>query len=78
MVSGPNLNFLGTRKTSIYSQDSLEDIHLGLKLSVTDLGVGVECFQFNSEGSIIDCLQNAPNEFEGAIINAGVLAHYSY
>jgi len=78
VVSGPNLNLLGTRKTSIYGQGSLEDIHQGLHLSAADLGVEVECTQFNSEGSIIDCLQNATNEFEGVIMNAGALAHYSY
>ncbi|MBF0277977.1 MAG: type II 3-dehydroquinate dehydratase [SAR324 cluster bacterium] len=78
VVSGPNLNLLGTRKTSIYGQGSLEDIHQGLKLSAADLQVEVECVQFNAEGSIIDCLQNAPNEFEGVVINAGALAHYSY
>ncbi|MBN2051699.1 MAG: type II 3-dehydroquinate dehydratase [Spirochaetales bacterium] len=78
VVSGPNLNLLGTRKTSIYGQGSLEDIHKGLHARADELGVGVECKQFNSEGLIIDCLQKAPDEFEGVIINAGALAHYSY
>lgn len=78
VVSGPNLNLLGTRKVSIYGKGSLEDIHQGLKASAADLGVEVECVQYNSEGSIIDCLQNATKEFDGVIINAGALAHYSY
>lgn len=77
-VSGPNLNLLGTRKTSIYGRGSLEEIHQGLIESAADLGVEVECVQFNSEGSIIDCLQRATREFDGVIINAGALAHYSY
>ncbi len=38
----------------------------------------VECRQFNSEGAIIDSLQEAPGCFDGVIINAGALAHYSY
>jgi 3-dehydroquinate dehydratase-2 len=38
----------------------------------------VECRQFNGEGAIIDCLQEAPGRFDGVIINAGALAHYSY
>lgn len=78
VVSGPNLNLLGTRKVSIYGKGSLEDIHQGLKASADDLGVEVKCVQFNSEGLIIDCLQNATKEFDGVIINAGALAHYSY
>lgn len=78
VVSGPNLNLLGTRKISIYGQGSLEDIHQGLKNTAADLGVEVDCFQFNDEGSIIDCLQDATDKYDGVIINAGALAHYSY
>jgi len=78
VISGPNLNLLGTRKTSIYGKGSLDDIHEGLKRRAEELGVTVECCQHNSEGAIIDCLQRAPEEFDGVIINAGALAHYSY
>lgn len=78
IISGPNLNLLGTRKVSIYGQGSLEDIHKGLRTRAGELDVEVECLQFNSEGSIIDSLQSAPGEFEAVIINAGALAHYSY
>lgn len=78
VISGPNLNLLGTRNTSIYGKGTLEAIHQGLKSTAQNQGVEVECVQFNSEGAIIDCLQKAPEEFEGVIINASALAHYSY
>ena len=78
VVSGPNMNLLGTRKTSIYGEGSLEDIHRSLHVRAEELGVAVECRQFNSEGAIIDSLQEAPGRFDGVIINAGALAHYSY
>jgi 3-dehydroquinate dehydratase-2 len=78
VISGPNLNLLGTRKTSIYGEGSLEDIHRGLQQRAGQLNVSVECKQFNSEGAIVDCLQEAPGRFDGIIINAGALAHYSY
>ncbi|RKX76879.1 MAG: type II 3-dehydroquinate dehydratase [Spirochaetes bacterium] len=78
VVSGPNLNLLGTRKISIYGEGSLDDIHKGLQQRAEELNVTVECKQFNSEGAIIDCLQEAPGRFDGVIINAGALAHYSY
>jgi 3-dehydroquinate dehydratase-2 len=78
VISGPNLNLLGTRKTSIYGEGSLEDIHRSLEERAKELKVGVECRQFNSEGAIVDCLQEAPGRFDGVIINAGALAHYSY
>ncbi len=78
VISGPNLNLLGQRKTSIYGGGSLEDIHTGLRNRAAELGVRVECVQFNSEGDIIDTLQTAPGTFDGIIVNAGALAHYSY
>ena len=78
VVSGPGMNLLGTRKTSIYGEGSLEDIHRGLQARAEELGVAVECRQFNGEGEIIDSLQSAPGRFDGVIINAGALAHYSY
>ena len=71
------MNLLGTRKTSIYGEGSLEDIHRGLEQRAEEPEVTVECRQFNHEGSIIDCLQEAPGRFDGVIINAGALAHYS-
>ena len=78
VISGPNLNLLGARKISIYGEGSLEDIHQGLQQRAAELDVAVECKQYNSEGAMIDCLQKAPGEFDGVIINAGALAHYSY
>jgi 3-dehydroquinate dehydratase-2 len=78
VISGPGMNLLGTRKTSIYGKGSLEDIHRGLRARAEELGVEVECRQSNNEGEIIDLLQSAPGRFDGVIINAGALAHYSY
>jgi 3-dehydroquinate dehydratase-2 len=78
VVSGPNMNLLGTRKISIYKDGTLEDIHSELRKRAAELGVTVDCQQFNGEGDIIDCLQSAPEHYAGVIINAGALAHYSY
>ncbi len=78
VISGPNLNLLGQRKTSIYGAGSLEDIHTSLHSRAEELGVSVECMQSNNEGEIIDALQAAPGKTDGIIINAGALAHYSY
>jgi 3-dehydroquinate dehydratase-2 len=78
VISGPNLNLLGHRETSIYEQGSLEDIHTGLSSAAASLNVEVECYQCNHEGDLIDHLQAAPEQYAGVIINAGALAHYSY
>lgn len=78
VVSGPNLNLLGTRKTSIYGKGSIKDIHEGLYNHASELNVEVQCVQYNSEGEMIDCLQMSTDSFDGVIVNAGALAHYSY
>ncbi len=78
VISGPNLNLLGQRKTSIYGGVSLAEIHEELGSLADKLGVEVETFQSNSEGEIIDKLQESPETCDGIIINAGALAHYSY
>jgi 3-dehydroquinate dehydratase-2 len=78
VISGPNLNLLGTRKISIYKEGTLEEIHAKLRQKAIELGVEVDCRQFNSEGDIIDCMQQVPGTYAGVILNAGALAHYSY
>lgn len=78
VVSGANLNLLGARKTSIYGSGTLEEIHGQLRRLAGELGAQADCLQFNSEGEMITCLQRAPEQYEGVVINAGAWAHYSY
>jgi len=40
--------------------------------------VGIATFQSNHEGEIIDTIQAAKGRFDGIILNAGALTHYSY
>lgn len=78
VISGPNLNLLGTRKVSIYKESTLDEIHARLQNKAKELGVEVDCEQYNSEGVIIDRMQQVPGNYAGVILNAGALAHYSY
>lgn len=77
-LSGPNLNLLGDRNISIYKHGTLGDIHQSLKEHADELGIEVNCQQFNFEGELINAIQAATKEYQGIIINAGALAHYSY
>ncbi len=78
VISGPNLNLLGQRKVSIYGKESLQYIHDRLDKVAQKFNVEVDCVQYNHEGDIIDALQEATHKYEGVVINAGALAHYSY
>lgn len=78
IINGPNLNMLGVREPSVYGADTLESINSELLNKAKELNVFCEFFQSNHEGSIIDCIQNSRNGFDGIIINPGAYTHYSY
>lgn len=74
VLSGPNLNLLGTREPEIYGHDTLEDIHQRLAERAAALGLRVDCRQSNHEGTLIDWLHEA--HFAGAkavLLNAGAI-----
>jgi 3-dehydroquinate dehydratase-2 len=77
VISGPNLNMLGTRQPEIYGSMTLEQIHERLREHAQKLGVSVECFQSNHEGVLIDFIQAHAEKSAGIIINAGAFTHYS-
>jgi len=77
VLNGPNLNLLGVRESSIYGNRSLADINRELEDMANKAGVRIEFYQSNHEGELIDKVQQAPEQFEVIIINAGALSHYS-
>ena len=77
LVNGPNLNTLGTREPHIYGTITLPEIERMVSERAAGMGAEVRAFQANSEGAIIDWLQNEQSGADGLIINAGSLTHYS-
>jgi 3-dehydroquinate dehydratase-2 len=75
VLQGPNLNLVGTREPEIYGHDSLDDIHREIAARAGELGLGVDFFQSNHEGALIDRLHE--RDFDAAIVNAGGLTHTS-
>jgi 3-dehydroquinate dehydratase-2 len=75
VLEGPNLNLVGTREPEIYGRESLEEIHAGIAARASELGLGVDFFQSNHEGALIDRLHR--RDFDAAIVNAGGLTHTS-
>jgi 3-dehydroquinate dehydratase II len=75
VLQGPNLNLVGTREPEIYGRESLEEIHAGIAVHATELGLAVAFFQSNHEGALIDRLHQ--RDFDVAIVNAGGLTHTS-
>ncbi|GIS47743.1 MAG: hypothetical protein Ct9H90mP20_4130 [Candidatus Neomarinimicrobiota bacterium] len=78
IINGPNINLLGTREPHIYGSESLEDIKKWFEGEIDTTSHLVHWFQSNHEGEIIDQIHKTINAFNGIIINAGALTHYSY
>jgi 3-dehydroquinate dehydratase-2 len=77
IISGPNLNLLGTREPSVYGHSTLDDIEVSCVRQAETLGLEVSFYQSNSESEIIDWIQKARNLHDGVIINAGAFSHTS-
>ena len=75
-LNGPNLNLLGRRDPAMYGVVSLTQVQEALQKRGAELGAEVACFQSNSEGALIDFLQEHSPEAHGLIVNPGALTHY--
>ena len=79
VLSGPNLDRLGTREPHIYGHTTLPQIHEGLVAVGIELGASVECRQSNHEGDLVGWIGSANDDgFAGILINAGSYTHTSY
>lgn len=78
IINGPNLNMLGKREPGVYGTQTLEDIEDMIRGHAAKLGIEVRCFQFNSEGAIIEKIHEAQDTAQGIVINPGAYTHYSY
>jgi 3-dehydroquinate dehydratase II len=77
VLNGPNLNLLGTREPQVYGAMTLPDIDQRLKEIGETLGLEVSTFQSNSEGGLIDALQEARTWAKGVVFNPGAYTHTS-
>jgi 3-dehydroquinate dehydratase-2 len=77
LVNGPNLNLLGRREPRFYGSRTYQELvdYVGALAEKHDLEI--ECRQSNSEGTLIDWIQESEEEFDGLIINAAGYSHTS-
>lgn len=75
IINGPNLNLLGVREKSIYGSEKFETYFENLKQKFPE--VGLEYFQSNIEGEIIDKIHEIGFSSDGIILNAGAYTHTS-
>jgi len=77
VINGANINLLGLREPEIYGSKTYDDLLAFIRAVAGDNGLEVECFQSNSEGAIVDKIQQAYGIFDGIVINPAAYKHTS-
>lgn len=78
VLSGPNLNLLGTRQPEIYGSATLADHVAAAEKAAAAAGYEVEHRQSNHEGDLIDAIHDARGRAAAIIFNPGAFTHYAH
>lgn len=78
LLSGPNLQLLGTREPEIYGTDTLENHFDRARATAGRLGFELQHLQSNHEGVLVDAIGAARNDYRCIVINPGAFTHYSW
>ena len=77
VLNGANLNLVGVREPAIYGAESLDAIRRRTEVRARLLGLAVDFRQSNSEGQLVDWIQEAREAAGGIVLNAGAYTHTS-
>ena len=77
VLSGPNLNLLGTREPEIYGHQTLEDVRRLCEARAKSLGREVVFRQSNHEGELVDWIQEAREAACALVLNPAAYGHTS-
>jgi len=70
VLNGPNMNLLGTREPEKYGRATLADVEKLVRETAARFGLDIVFRQSNSEGELIDWIQEArPKGAAGIVIN---------
>lgn len=77
IINGPNINMLGIREKNIYGSKNYKDLIKYIKEYTEEKEIEIEIYQSNSEGQIINKIQEAYNLYDGIVINPAAYTHTS-
>jgi len=78
LLSGPNLNLLGTREPEVYGTATLDDHVSTLRSVLEPAGIELEHVQSNHEGVVVEAVHRARGRADAIVINPGAFTHYSW
>ncbi|MBR5783397.1 MAG: type II 3-dehydroquinate dehydratase [Clostridia bacterium] len=77
VINGPNLNLLGLREPEIYGKQDYRALCDKITAHAEKRGVGVDIYQSNHEGDLVDRIQDAYDKADGIVINPAAYTHTS-
>ena len=77
IMHGPNLNLLGQREPETYGRMTLAEINAALQAAAVERDVELKIVQSNSEGALVDAIQQAAAWADGIVINPAAYTHTS-
>ena len=78
LLSGPNLDLLGSRNPEMYGTTTLAEHVARFSELATEAGFSVRHVQSNFEGDLIEAVHSARGSATAIVINAGALTHSSW
>ncbi len=78
LLSGPNLDLLGSRNPEVYGTTTLDEHVERFRELARDAGFSVRHLQSNFEGDLIEAIHGARGSAAAIVINAGALTHSSW
>ncbi len=78
LLSGPNLNLLGSREPEVYGRATLDDHVAAAREAATAAGLALEHLQSNHEGDLVDAVHAARDRCAAIVINPGAFTHYAW
>jgi 3-dehydroquinate dehydratase-2 len=78
LLSGPNLNLLGSREPEVYGTDTLDDHVARARKVAAEHGLDVEHLQSNAEHELVEAVHGARGRCAAVVINPGAFTHYAW
>ncbi len=78
VLHGVNLDMLGKRDPEHYGTLTLIELEVRIRHWSRELGLEATFFQTNAESEYVERLHQAPELFDGLLLNPGAWTHYSY